>query len=59
MSVCSICGEDTDSLIKCKECGARFCEYCGDHEDKLCDYCYDEDTIDDEDLEDEDKDWPQ
>jgi hypothetical protein len=60
MTLCTICGEDVDLVTKCQDCGARFCSSCGDHDDKLCDYCYDEDLVDDdEDWDYEDEDWPQ
>jgi hypothetical protein len=62
MQLCTICGEDVELVTKCKECGARFCAFCGDHDDKLCDFCYDENALDDDDDEDwdyEDEDWNQ
>lgn len=41
MAVCAICGEE-DTLVKCKKCGKKFCEYCGDSEEKTCVDCLDE-----------------
>ena len=52
MPLCTICGEDADIVTKCRECGARFCIFCGDHDDKICDFCYDENNVDDDDDED-------
>lgn len=54
MSECEICGEEEDHLIKCKQCGKYFCEYCGSAEEKLCFDCLDE--FEDEYLDD-DEDW--
>ena len=36
MPKCSVCGEDEDNIYTCKKCGVKFCEYCGDAEEKLC-----------------------
>jgi hypothetical protein len=55
MSVCEICGEEEPVLVKCKVCGTRFCEFCGDHTEKLCIECSDSDR-DDEDTDDPDED---
>ena len=52
MPVCDICGESEDSLYRCKQCGARFCEWCGSIDDKLCSNCFDEEE-DDTDYKDE------
>ena len=50
MPLCTLCGEDADSVTECKECGAKFCEFCGAPDDKLCEYCID-------DVDNEDDDW--
>jgi hypothetical protein len=53
MPLCSICGELSDKVTRCKQCGERFCENCGDPEEKLCYYCDDEED-EDWDVDDED-----
>lgn len=53
MPICAICGEETDIVTKCKQCGEKFCADCGSPEDKLCIYCLD----DDEEESEEDEDW--
>ncbi|MFB0558556.1 MAG: hypothetical protein ACETVY_05525 [Candidatus Bathyarchaeia archaeon] len=55
MPECVVCGMESDKLYKCKRCGERFCEECGDIEEKLCLFCLDEEEEDweDEDLEEE------
>lgn len=62
MPECMICGMESDTLYKCKVCGDRFCEECGDTEQKLCLYCLemeeDEDSGEgDWEKEEEEKDW--
>lgn len=52
---CEICGEESDKLIKCKSCGAKFCEDCGSPIEKLCEFCAEEDDVNTEDLEDVDE----
>jgi hypothetical protein len=52
---CEICGEESDKLIKCKSCGAKFCEDCGSPIEKLCEFCAEEDDVDTEDLVDVDE----
>jgi len=55
MSVCEICGEEEPVIVKCKVCGTRFCEFCGDQAEKLCIECSDSDRDDDDtDYPDED-----
>jgi hypothetical protein len=56
MPLCTICGEDVDSVVKCSECGERFCFECGEHEKKLCYYCEEEDDYSEQDFDD-DEDW--
>jgi len=48
---------ESDKLYKCKRCGDRFCEECGDVEQKLCLFCLDEEEEDslDEDLKEEEE----
>jgi hypothetical protein len=55
MPECEICGEESDKLIKCKNCGAKFCEDCGSPIEKLCEFCAEEEDVDTEDLEDVDE----
>ena len=59
MSECIVCGMESDTLYKCKICGDRFCEECGDVEARLCMFCLDEeeDSEEHEDFEEEEKDW--
>ena len=56
MPECIVCGMESDKLYKCKKCGDRFCEECGDVEQMLCLFCLDEgeeDSWEDEDWEEE------
>ncbi len=39
MPVCELCGKKVKVVYKCKACGARFCENCGDKNRLLCDDC--------------------
>jgi hypothetical protein len=55
MPECEICGEESDKLITCKNCGAKFCEDCGSPIEKLCEFCAEEEEVDEEDLEDVDE----
>jgi predicted nucleic acid binding AN1-type Zn finger protein len=32
---CQICGELEGFITECKVCGKGFCEYCGDHEQRV------------------------
>jgi hypothetical protein len=61
MPECIVCGMESDTLYKCKVCGDRFCEECGDTDQKLCLFCLDEEEDEDsweEDLkEEEDRGW--
>ena len=62
MPVCEICGMEVTSVNQC-ECGAKFCDECGDVKRKLCYDCVgweeegkqedikDEESWDEEDLE--------
>lgn len=52
MPECVVCGMESDKLYKCKRCGERFCEECGDVDEKLCLFCLDEEE---EDWEEEEK----
>jgi hypothetical protein len=48
---------ESDNLYTCKRCGDRFCEVCGDIEEKLCLFCLDdaiENSEDEEEYEDTD-----
>jgi hypothetical protein len=57
MAKCAVCEMESDNLYKCKRCGDRFCEVCGDIEEKLCLFCLDdaiEDSEDEEEYEDTD-----
>ena len=56
MPKCKLCGEDEDKLYKCTKCGAQFCDWCGDTEERICIECLDaeDDDYADDDEEDED-----
>jgi hypothetical protein len=43
MPLCSICGDEVGNVVKCKECGERYCEGCGDLDKRLCYFCDEED----------------
>jgi hypothetical protein len=55
MPICAICGEEVEHVTKCKMCGEKFCQDCGEPDEKLCIYCVDEDDdwTDDEDWDEE------
>ncbi len=58
MPECIVCGMESDTLYKCKVCGERFCEECGDTDEKICLFCLDEEEDEDswdEDLEEEEE----
>jgi hypothetical protein len=60
MPECIVCGMESDTLYKCKVCGDRFCEECGDVDKKLCLFCLDEEEDEDsleEDWKEEEKGW--
>ncbi len=40
MSKCSICEEEKEKLYKCKSCGFKFCEECGNLDLMMCEYCF-------------------
>ncbi len=56
MPECEICGEEADKLYTCKSCGAKFCEDCGSPIEKLCEFCAEEDDVDEELDEEEEED---
>jgi hypothetical protein len=43
MPICAICGENMEHVTRCKMCGEKFCQDCGNTAAKLCIYCDDED----------------
>jgi hypothetical protein len=49
MPECEICGEDVETVYRCKNCDASFCEYCGSRVEKLCIDCLDKEEVSDED----------
>ena len=60
MPICEMCGENESSITKCKKCGLKFCEYCGEVEAKQCIECFDgsdDDNGDDDDDDDNYADW--
>ena len=38
---CQICGNNVEKTYKCTVCGEKFCEWCGDVNDKICIDCLD------------------
>lgn len=67
MPICEICGMEVVSVHEC-ECGAKFCDECGDVKRKLCYDCLgweqeggeetgNEEEWASEDLGDEDEEW--
>ena len=52
MSICAICGEESNQVTKCKMCGETFGAGCGEADEKLCYYCGDDDEDDDSDEDD-------
>ena len=52
MSICEICGEESNQVTECKTCEEKFCAECGDVNKKLCYYCGDDDEDDDSDEDD-------
>jgi hypothetical protein len=44
MPACSVCGMASDYLTRCKKCGDRFCEECGDTAEKICLFCDDDEA---------------
>jgi hypothetical protein len=57
MSICEICGMDVTTVHSCSECGASFCEECGDVKHKLCYDCLGWKGTGEDELLDEGKDW--
>lgn len=39
MPVCEICGMEVVTVHECSECGAKFCDECGDIRRRLCYDC--------------------
>jgi len=39
MMVCEICGMKAAAVHKCSQCGAKFCDECGDVKHELCYDC--------------------
>jgi len=66
LPVCEICGLEAAEVVECSQCGAKFCEECGDVKKKLCYDClgWDEEEEDEEfeeleedEEEEEEEDW--
>ncbi len=59
MPVCEICEENASMLFRCRQCNLNICSDCGDPSARVCDYCQEEATFEedlDEDISD-DEDW--
>ncbi|MCW1301281.1 MAG: hypothetical protein QW507_01880 [Candidatus Nanoarchaeia archaeon] len=39
MPRCEICSNEVSKVYKCKSCGAKFCENCGDVDKLICEDC--------------------
>jgi hypothetical protein len=39
MAICEICENEVSEIFDCKECGAKFCDKCGDIDRNLCEDC--------------------
>ena len=54
MPKCELCGENEEKIIRCKECGSKFCEDCGSPVERLCINClemyFEEDSEEDYDA---------
>lgn len=58
MPICEICGMEVVAVHECSECGAKFCDECGDVNRKLCYDCLGwEAGAEDESWDDENEDW--
>jgi len=61
LSVCEICGLEVVKVVECSQCGAKFCEECGDVKKKLCYDCLgweeDEELEEDDEEEEDEEDW--
>jgi predicted nucleic acid binding AN1-type Zn finger protein len=60
MSVCELCGMEVVTVYECSNCGAQFCDECGDIKRKLCHDCLgwgESDSDDAKYKEWEDEDW--
>jgi len=57
--ICEICGMEAVAVNTCSECGAKFCDECGDIKNKLCYDCLGWDTEGEEESWDKDdfEDW--
>lgn len=56
MPVCEICGMEVANVNEC-ECGAKFCDECGDVKRKLCYDCLGWEEEGEEGWEDEEESW--
>ena len=56
MPICEICGMEVATVYECSDCGAQFCEECGDIKRKLCYDCLGwEEEVEEESWEEEDE----
>jgi len=39
MPICEICGMEVVTVYECSECGAKFCDECGNIKHRLCYDC--------------------
>jgi hypothetical protein len=62
MPTCDICGMNVASVHQCSQCGANFCDECGDVKKGLCYDCLgweeeEEEEWEEEEWEEEEEDW--
>lgn len=53
MPVCEVCGDEIDSVTRCRKCDILFCDECGSVEDRLCLFCAEELAMEEETDEEE------
>jgi hypothetical protein len=63
LPVCEICGLEVAKVMECSQCGAKFCEECGDVKKNLCYDCLgwneedEEEELEEDEGEEEEEDW--
>ncbi len=57
MPTCDICGMNVASVHECSQCGANFCDECGDVKRGLCYDCLGWEEGEEEEWEEEEVEW--
>jgi hypothetical protein len=57
MPTCDICGMNVASVHQCSQCGANFCDECGDVKKGLCYDCLGWEEEEEEEWEEEEEEW--